>query len=278
MTIFRDAVSALEGLEVIDTHMHYGADPAIAAHLTVPELRYDDPEGFIATLDKYKIKWGVLLPPDRMLNPPSDFRFERANEAVARVVQRYPDRVVGLMRINPLFGDKPVRAQIRHGVEELGLRGIKLYPRADMYNSGSLKVMAPVMESAAEFDIPVLFHSGHAPRDLPSLQAYTARHFPTVKVILAHIGLHDFLNEAIIAANDYDNIYVDMSQAWPFDIRTFIRNVSPERLTYGSDSPFQSPMIEQLKLLECGLTADELKLVFSENAKKIWGLPKGLQD
>ena len=36
--------------QVIDAHMHYGTDPAIAEHLTVPDLIYDDPDSLIATL------------------------------------------------------------------------------------------------------------------------------------------------------------------------------------------------------------------------------------
>ncbi len=73
-------------------------------------------------------------------------------------------------------------------------------------------------------------HSGDAPRDLPYLQAQAAKAYPKVKFVLAHIGMHTFPWEAILAAQEYPNIFVDMSQAYPFDIMTFLKNVSVDRL------------------------------------------------
>jgi len=262
---------ALGDYEVIDAHMHYGTTKAIARHVTVPDLQFDDPEGLERCLDHYGIDRAVLLPPDRMLLPPRDVMFYQANEAVARAVERLNGRIIGAMRINPLFPAEEISEEIRHFAEERGLRGIKMYPRADMYSSADLTVLAPVMESAERYGIPVLFHSGHAPRDLPSLQAYTAKHYPRVRVIIAHIGLHEFLWEAIIAAKELENVYVDMSQAWPFDIKTFVREVGAHKMLYGSDAPFQSPKVEQMKILECDLSPEELRLIFSENAKRVWG-------
>ena len=61
-----------------------------------------------------------------------------------------------------------------------------------------------------------------------------------------------------------------MSQAFPFDIKTFISNVGTERLTYGSDSPYQSTRIEQEKLRVIALSQDDLVKVFRENARRIW--------
>jgi predicted TIM-barrel fold metal-dependent hydrolase len=63
-----------------------------------------------------------------------------------------------------------------------------------------------------------------------------------------------------------------MAQAFPFDIMTFIRNVSVDRLQYGSDVPYQSPRVEQEKLRVIGLSEEDLEQVFWRNAAKIWGV------
>src|SRR5207249_10385850 len=63
---------ALGDYEVIDAHMHYGTTKAIARHVTVPDLQFDDPEGLERCLDHYGIDRAVLLPPDRMLLPPRE--------------------------------------------------------------------------------------------------------------------------------------------------------------------------------------------------------------
>ncbi len=135
-----------------------------------------------------------------------------------------------------------------------------------------MKVMGPLLDKAAEHKLTVMFHSGDAPRDLPSLQARAAQAYPEVTFVLAHIGMHLFLWEAILACQDCPNVYVDMAQAFPFDIKTFIRNVGADRLTYGSDVPYQSPRVEQEKLRVIGLSDEEMDLVFRRNAAKIWGV------
>ena len=137
------------------------------------------------------------------------------NEAVSRAVAAYPDRLIGAIRLNPLFGEEFVWETVRYFVEERGLGGIKLVARADFYNPSSLRVIGPVFEAAAQYNIPILFHSGHPSRDLPSLQGYAARQYPQVTVIIAHIGLHDYLTETILACKEAPNVFAEMSQAWP---------------------------------------------------------------
>jgi predicted TIM-barrel fold metal-dependent hydrolase len=257
--------------EIIDTHLHYGTDPAIAKHLTVPYVRYGDPDSIIRCLDEYRVSRAVLLPPDRILNPPNDFDYSEANEVVAQAIEKYPQRLKGAIRINPLFGEEFVWSTIKHFVENRGLGGIKLVARADFYNPTNIDVIGPVLEAAGRYNIPALFHSGHPSRDLPSLQGYAAKQFPNTKVIIAHIGLHDYLAETIIACKETPNLFADMSQAWPYDIKAFVREIGAERLLFGTDAPFQSPKVERIKVEECRFSDRELDLIFQENAKHVWG-------
>ncbi len=140
----------------------------------------------------------------------------------------------------------------------------------DQYAASDINVLAPVFEKAEEHNLTVLFHSGDSHKDMPALQAFTAKHFPHVKIVLAHIGGHLGLREAIIACKEHPNLYCDMAQAWPYDIKSFVRKVGVDRLTYGSDVPYQSPAVEQLKLEVIGLTPEQERQVFFETAKKLW--------
>ncbi len=259
-------------IKVIDAHLHFGTDPVISDSLTVPYLLYDDPDSVIRCLDHYGIEQTVLLTPDRILNPPFDVDYKKANDAVARAVHKYPDRIFGAIRINPNFGEEFVWDTVRHYVETYNFRGIKTLARVDFYNPSNLKVVEPMMRAAAHYDIPILFHSGHPSRDLPSLQAYAAKNFPETRIIIAHIGLHDYVNETIIACMELDNIFVDMSQAWPYDIKAFIKKIGCDRIMYGSDGPFQSPLVEMVKVEECDLTTEQLEKIFHKNAEEIWNI------
>jgi predicted TIM-barrel fold metal-dependent hydrolase len=257
-------------VKVIDAHMHYGTDPHVAADTIIPYLKPGHPESVIRLLDEQNASHGVLFPHDRVMTPPWDADYDQANVQVGEVALKYPDRVIGVARINPTFGAEHTQKLIDKYVREWNCRGVKLVAGYDFYRPNSMSVMGPLLDKCAEYSLTVLFHSGDAPRDLPSLQAKAAQAYPDVNFVLAHIGMHLFLWEAIIAAQENANIYVDMSQAYPFDIKTFIREVGVHKLTYGSDVPYQSPAVEQLKLRVLGLNEDELEHVFRLTAMKIW--------
>jgi predicted TIM-barrel fold metal-dependent hydrolase len=261
-------------MKVIDTHIHYGTDPNVASHTCCPDLVRGDPDSVLTFLDGQNASHGVLFPHDRVMSPPWDADYDKANMEVGEAAARYPGRIVGLARINPTFGAAHTANLIDKYVAEWGCRGLKLVAGYDFYRPNDLSVVGPMLNKCAEHGLTVLFHSGDAPRDLPYLQAQAAKAYPDVKFVFAHMGMHAFLWEAIIACQEYENISVDMSQAFPFDIKTFISEVGTDRLTYGSDAPYQSTKIEQEKLRTIDLSAADLKKVFRTNAQRIWGIVK----
>jgi uncharacterized protein len=157
---------------------------------------------------------------------------------------------------------------------EWNCRGLKLVAGYNFYRPNGMTVVGPLLDKAEQYDLAVLFHAGNAPRDLPCLRAQAAKVYPKVRIVLARIGMYASAWEAILACQEYPNIYVDMAQAYPFDIMTFIRNVSVDRLQYGSDVPYQSPRVEQEKLQVLGLGEEELEQVFWRNAASIWGIER----
>jgi len=261
--------------KVIDAHLHYGYDSVIAEHVIMEDMVYDDPDSVIRTLDNYGIQQCLLIPPDRILNPPRDVEYKLANDAIARAVAKHPKRIYGAIRLNPLFGEKFVWETIRYFSQEKNIHVIKMLARVDFYNPANLKVMAPVYEASIKFNMTILFHSGHPSRDLPTLQAYGAKHYPEVKVVIAHMGLHDFLQETILACKELPNLYADMSQAWPYDIKIFVHTVGADRLMFGTDGPFQSPRVERLKVEECNLSDNQLEMIFHKNAERVYGFESG---
>ncbi|MEG2263872.1 MAG: amidohydrolase family protein [Acinetobacter sp.] len=255
---------------IVDTHMHYGTDPAVSEDTCVPYMQYANAASVIRCLDEQNAQWGVLFPHDRPMNPPLDTTYEKANEEVAKAKMAYPDRIIAAARINPLYGKKATYQQLNRCAGEWGFRGVKLVASYDQYAASDIAVLAPVFEKAEEYDMTVLFHAGDSHKDMPALQAFTAKHFPKVRIVMAHIGGHMGLREAIIACMENENLFCDMAQAWPYDIKCFIRKVGAQRLTYGSDVPYQSPAVEQMKLKVIGLTPEQEAQVFYKTAMKIW--------
>ena len=257
-------------MRVIDAHMHYGTDRNVAASTCVPYLVHGEPDSVIRLLDEQDASHGVLFPHDRRMSPPWDADYDKANAEIGIAARRYPDRIIGVARIDPTFGKEHTQALIDRYVGEWNCRGVKLVAGYDFYRPNDMRIMGPLLDKCEEYGLTVLMHSGDAPRDLPYLQAQAAKAYPKVTFQLAHIGMHTFLWEAILACQEYPNIVVDMSQAYPFDIMTFVKNVSVDRLQYGSDVPYQSPRVEQEKLPVIGLSDEDLEKVFWKNAARIW--------
>ena len=256
----------------IDAHIHFGTDPHVASKTVVPYLRPDHPDPAVQYLEEQNADLGVLFPHDRVFTPPWDADYNRQNEQVGTAVNAHPDRLIGVARINPTFGAAHTADLLDRYVESWNCRGVKLVAGFDFYRPNDMSVMGPLLDKCEEHDLTVLFHSGDAPRDLPSLQAQAAKRYPKVRFQLAHMGMHLFLWEAIIVAQEHENIWCDMSQAFTYDIAIFLAEAGPHKLVYGTDAPYQSPRVESQKVLEA--TSDPLirNAVFYENALTLWQL------
>ena len=91
-------------MKVIDTHIHYGTDANVAKSVCTPYMITGQPDTVIRYLDEQGASHGVLFPHDRIMSPPWDVDYDKANMQVGEAVKKYPDRLVGVARINPTFG------------------------------------------------------------------------------------------------------------------------------------------------------------------------------
>ena len=81
------------------------------------------------------------------------------NDRTAEWVRRDPDRIIGFAAIDPME-DNHIE-ELERGVEDLGLRGVKLYPVLGRYSPADPLVF-PLYAEAQRRDLPVLFHVGTA--------------------------------------------------------------------------------------------------------------------
>ena len=78
----KDQLNSISKIEIIDAHLHYGTGPVISDSLITPNLRYDHPQSVIDVMDQFGISRAILLPPDRVLNPPKDITFNEPSVPV----------------------------------------------------------------------------------------------------------------------------------------------------------------------------------------------------
>ncbi len=236
---------------IIDSHTHLGSFPMFNVSLNADEM--------VSIMNQYSIRKSVVsaLP----------------NELTLNAVKQYPDKLVGLVWINPYDGDKAMK-NIDKAINRWNFKGIKMHPLLDAYLPDQ-EIVRPIMDQARKYQIPVLFHCGHPPWSLPWHFGNLADTYPDVTIILGHMGHGHivYINAAIEVAEKHENILLETS-AMPMQskIKEAVAKVGDDKVMYGSDMPFGHPAFEIKKVEVAGLTKKQLNLVLEENARRIFRL------
>ncbi len=159
--------------------------------------------------------------------------------------RRYPGRLFGCWFLNPWLAEEYDLA--RAAVKQDGFKYIKLHPPMHLFAADDALAMEPVMELAAELDVPVWLHSSSGPGCEYWRMVSLARQFPGVNVIAGHVlcGVPeaDALSMARATA-ELPNLYVDLAEAALDPMSIALTNAAPDRLLMSSDDPWGYPLEE----------------------------------
>jgi predicted TIM-barrel fold metal-dependent hydrolase len=271
------------------------ADPATVAS----SLGWDAPgspeelsDRWVAELDRHGVGRAVLI-----ASVPGD------EESVSAAVARHPARFIGFFMLNPLASDATDR--VARALDELGLRGVCLFPAMHRYSLLDPRVEAVVDRAARpgcavfvhcgvlsvgarrKLGLPSRFESRHGqPMDVQSLAA----NWPGLPFIVPHFGA-GFFREALMAADMSPNVHLDTSSsnAWMAYLpgltlaevfRSSRRVAGAHRLLFGTDSSFfprgwqRSVLDAQVAAArEAGLADDEIEAVFGGNLARLFPVP-----
>ena len=195
------------------------------------------------------------------------------NTVTEDAVKRHPDRYAGLIWVNPYKAetDLPLAERL---IREAGFKGIKLHPLFDAYTAND-GVVHPVMELAGKLNVPVFIHSGHPPFSLPHSIAQLAQDFPSIRVVMVHMGHGNgiYVQAALDLSRKIDNLYLETSgMPMHTKIREAYETVGHDRIFWGSDAPFHLYEVEMLRTQLCGLNDTALENIFCNNIKTFLGL------
>jgi len=169
------------------------------------------------------------------------------DQYVADFVARAPGKLVGFAACDPT---QPEHVdELRHGIEELGLVGLKMGPMYAGFDPRDERCEA-VYRYCEDNGIPILFHSGTtfnraAPLEFtrPWLFDEVAITHPELRMVLAHVG-HPFMEECLVVIRKHPHVYADTSalyyRPWQFYnmlIAAQEYNVT-HKLLFGTDYPF----------------------------------------
>lgn len=207
--------------------------------------------------------------------PPSP---EKCNDYIADLQNQNPEKFIGFASVNPNYrGVKAAVDELERAVSELGLQGLKLYPMYQHWSPADPILSFPIFEKAADLDIPVLVHQAGSTRidarmdfARPALLDDIGRHFPTVRLLMAHCGT-PWIEEAMFMCTKHPNFFAELSYhiatvtqeelyRWLIHLEQMF--VPLEKVVFGSDYPgfTYDPVELRDKLLGVNAVAKKLDM------------------
>jgi predicted TIM-barrel fold metal-dependent hydrolase len=203
----------------------------------------------------------VVLMPSPTLRPD--------NKAVRAAAAEFP-MFLPCACVNPMLGQEAMD-ELERTVGEWGFVGLKLMPPRHGYRIVD-DLVYPFLEKATELQIPVSIHSGQEychPADI----GFMSLEFPTIPLIMDHMGYRYFVRQAILAAKHAPNLYLATTAvAEPGFIRQAVVALGPERVLFGSNGPTMPPDLQLEVIRRAGLEPDAQAMVVGGNAARLYGL------
>lgn len=183
------------------------------------------------------------------------------NEYVADAVRAHPKKLVGFYCVDP-HADGAVESLA--AAFEAGWRGLKLSPLSHRF-SFSGRAVAELVECAEAFGLPVYAHVLFSPGVSTEKFASLARQFPTVPFILGHMGFGPADPEAIQAAVELDNVFLETSTGNFLHLALAVEKAGASKVIFGSEFPLSHPKVELEKVLRLRLPASAEERVLGRN-------------
>lgn len=166
---------------------------------------------------------------------------------VAAYVAAHPEQLIGFLSVDPTCAGW--EAELEHGHQALGLRGVKLLSMYAGFRPDDA-IVDPLWRYATRHRLPVLLHTGTTFISQAPLECTLPRHldavairFPEVRIILAHLG-HPYEGECIATIRKHPNVYADISALHyrPFQLYHSLMLAQEygvwSKILFGTDYPF----------------------------------------
>lgn len=218
---------------IIDTHVHIGQS-----------LNFDmREEDVLYSMDKYGVDIAIVSNTevashghDRKLLPPEVQKGQiECLQRSLRFARENPGKIYLQHWVKPMEDITPeLINMIETNIDVI--RGIKFHP----YHSGVAftdESCEKYVRLAAEFDLPVISHTGTEFDDNPKRLFEMAKKYPGTDFVMVHLGLGSDNKEAIELCKEQKNLYGDTTWVSIESALEFINKCGSERIMFGSDSP-----------------------------------------
>jgi predicted TIM-barrel fold metal-dependent hydrolase len=232
---------------IIDCHCHAGKGD----RMTAPWNTDAPIEPYLRRARKAGIDKTVIFAPFHT-------NYDVANRQVARIIRRFPGRLIGFAFIHAARDAGRIFRMVERA-RGWGFRGIKSHGFEAMPTR-------ELCEAARAFRMPLLADVvGRA-----EVVDLLASQFPDVNFIIPHLGsfaddwrAHQRVIDQLVRC---PNVYTDTSGIRRFDyIVEAVRRAGARKVLFGSDGPWLHPGLELHKVKLLGLPAEEEALILGGN-------------
>ena len=263
----------VNGYKIIDFHCHIYPEKIAAKAVAGTDAFYCEHSKHLGTPDDLARCSGGI---DRVVVhsvATTPAQVGRINEYIAAEAEKNP-ALIGFGTLHPASDD--IEGDVRHLVS-LGLHGVKMHPEIQGVRIDDPRCMK-IYELCEKHGLVVLLHTGDKRYDMsnPNRLAPLARSHPGLKLVGAHFGGYTIWEEASRLLEDVGSLYVDSSSSLPYltpdTARDIISRFGADRVLFGTDYPMHDPAEEVGRMLSLGLTDDEYRKIFFDNAAHLLGI------
>lgn len=189
--------------------------------------------------------------------------YATANLELARVVARYPDRLIGFAFVHCARDRGRIFQMVNRAVAEWGFRGIKVHGHDAMPTR-------EVCETAKRLRLPLLVDVAGQAQAVKVL----APEYPDVNFIIPHLGSFgdDWRahQQVIDLLTHHPNVYADTSGVRRFDyLVQAVKRAGAHKVLFGSDGPWLHPALELYKIRLLGLQHTAEALILGGNIMRL---------
>jgi uncharacterized protein len=228
------------------------------------------PLGIAITKSMYKKsgEWNLWL--NKLKKEPQKFNIVQKpdNAGIAKMVERFPDQLLGWIFINPLMPE--ALDELDRWKDTPGMIGVKIHP---FWHRFPMEKVEAVARRTEELRLPLLVHLGFG---ASGNYQWLLEKFPKLKIIIAHLGV-PFYKSLWPEVMRNPNVYMDISSTYHVDeglVRRAVKDVGAHKCLFGTDSPYAHvDAIEQIKkwVLNLPITESDKEKIFSTNFLELAG-------
>ncbi len=225
---------------IIDTHVHIGGKP-FCTDGGIPEMteemtwtaltRYNIDYALVSNCDSAEVDHNQqLFPPERQVTQTDSL------DRMLKFARKHTDRMKVAVWVKPLTETFTADFE-RMMTDNLDIiRAIKLHPFHSKVSPIDKRTL-PFIEFASKHGLAVVSHTGGCEEAEPVHMYELAKMFPTVNMVMVHLGLGSDNLEAIDFLGKQENLFGDTTWVSIQSVLTAVKRGLVHKLMFGSDSP-----------------------------------------